>query len=86
MPHLQAERSGPSAGAGAKTRGNTGTVTSAALALKEDRHSFELSVVAEPALEAPAAAALRTRLALALIVLVQVAWLGALGYAVLAFA
>jgi hypothetical protein len=60
-------------------------VTSAALALDENPGSFELSVVGQPALEAPAAGSVRTRLALALIVLVQVAWLAGLGYAVLSF-
>jgi hypothetical protein len=60
-------------------------VTSAALPLDEERRSFELTVVAEPAFEASADGQLKTRMALALIVLVQVAWLGALGYAVLTF-
>jgi hypothetical protein len=61
-------------------------VTSAALAFEEDRRRHELTLVAEPAFEAPAKAHLKARVALALIVLVQVAWLGALGYAVLALA
>jgi hypothetical protein len=62
------------------------TVTSAALVLDEESRAFDLTVVSEPAPQAPPAGALRTRLALGLIVLVQVAWLGTLGYAVLAFA
>jgi hypothetical protein len=61
-------------------------VTSAALVVDQDRRPFDLAVVAEPAPEAPAAGSLQTRLTLTLIVVVQVAWLAALGYAVLAFA
>jgi hypothetical protein len=62
------------------------TVTSAAFVLEEDPRRFDLAVVAEPAPEAPATGSLQTRLALTLIVAVQVAWLAALGYAALAFA
>ncbi len=60
-------------------------MTSAALVGDEARHAVESSTVIE--LPAPAAAhsTLRTRLAFALIIVVQVAWLAALGYAVLAF-
>jgi hypothetical protein len=61
-------------------------VTSAALVLDEDPRAFDLTVVGEPALQPPAPGALKNRLALALIVLVQVAWLATLGYALLAFA
>jgi hypothetical protein len=60
-------------------------VTSAALVLDEDPRTFDLTVVDEPAPEAPAAVALQTRLALTLIVVVQIAWLAALGYAALAY-
>ena len=59
-------------------------MTSAALALDEDPGSLELTVVGNPALEAPADGLVRTRLFLALMVLVQVVWLAGLGYGVLA--
>ena len=60
-------------------------MTSAALAIEEEARPFELTVV-EPEQAAEPGGSLRTRLALTLIVVVQVAWLAALGYAVLAFA
>ena len=60
-------------------------MTSAALVGDEERHAVESATVIEMPAPAAAHSALRTRLAVALIVLVQVAWLAALGYAVLAF-
>ena len=62
-------------------------MTSAALALDEERPEVEAGHGRRDARPPSSAhSALRTRLALALIVVVQVAWLAALGYAVLAFA
>jgi hypothetical protein len=96
MPHLQAEWSGPSAGAwdvatvilgGQGTpNGEKAILTSAALALDEERPGAEEAAVVETTAQVSGSSALRTRLALLLIVVVQVAWLAALGYAVLAFA
>jgi hypothetical protein len=60
-------------------------VTSAALAGDDARHAVESGTVIEMPAPAAAHSTLRTRLAIALIVLVQIAWLAALGYAVLAF-
>lgn len=59
-------------------------VTSTAL-VREQTARPELAFGGQEAFDVPAPDALRTRLALALIVIVQVAWLAALGYAVLAF-
>ena len=59
-------------------------MTSAAVALDEEARPFELTVVElEPEAQS---GSVGTRLALTLIVVVQLAWLAALGYAVLAFA
>ena len=60
-------------------------MSSAALAKNSDARPFELAgATLEP--DAPSAGTLQTRLTLTLIVVVQVAWLVALGYLVLAFA
>ena len=60
-------------------------MTSAALVGDQERHAVESATVIEMPTPAAAHSTLRTRLAVAVIVLVQVAWLAALGYAVLAF-
>ena len=60
-------------------------MTSAALVGDQERHAVESSTVIEMPAPAAAHSTLRTRLAVAVIVLVQVAWLAILGYAVLAF-
>ena len=61
-------------------------MTSAALVLDEDPRALDLTAVSETATEARAAGSLQTRFALVLIIVVQAAWLAALGYAVLTFA
>ena len=60
-------------------------MTSAALTGDQERHAVESATVIEMPAPTASHSMLRTRLAVALIVLVQVAWLAALGYAVLAF-
>ena len=102
MPHLPAERSGHSAGAAAEARAilwsattaqkaiakricGEEPVSSAARAKNHDPRPFELAAITlEP--DIPSAGTLQMRLTLMLIVVVQVAWLMALGYLVLAFA
>ena len=60
-------------------------MSSAALAQDNDALPFELAAARlEP--HAPSAGTLQTRLALTLIVVVQIAWLAGLGYLILAFA
>jgi hypothetical protein len=61
-------------------------VTSAALVLDEDPRAFELALVREPAQRSRLANSFQTGLALTVIVVVQVAWLAALGYGLLTFA
>ena len=61
-------------------------MTSAALVLDEERPAVEPPAVSEPPPRVAADGTLRTGLALALIVVVQVAWFAALGYALVAFA